>query len=121
MMEVEKFVQEEEEKKIEIEEELREISGVTKAKEVEKMSKKVNDKWWYFSIEFSSPVRGGVHSEGKVYAKNVKDAYDKVIKRMDEFGDFGENNIDLFEVWYTEEDQNDDVIITETRTYDVEE
>lgn len=120
IMEVEKFKQEEEEKKFEEEEELTKISGVTKAKEVEKMNKKVNDKWWYFSIEFSSPVRGGVHSEGKVYAKNVKDAYDKVIKRMDEFPDFAENNVDLFEVWYCDEDQNNDVIITETRTYNEE-
>ena len=80
----------------------------------------MDNKWWYFTIEYSSPVRGGVHMEGRVYAKNARNAYDKVIKEMYEIEDFGENNVDLFEVWSCDKDENDEVIITETRIYNEE-
>lgn len=107
IMEVEKLKKEEEPTK---------ISGVTRAKG----EKKMDNKWWYFTVEYSSPVRGGVHMEGRVYAKNARNAYDKVIKEMYELEDFGENNVDLFEVWSCDKDENDEVIITETRFYNEE-
>lgn len=78
---------------------------------------------WTFTFEYNrEDCRRSVTLEGKVPAKNVTDAYEKVLRRVENYEQrtIDEDQIGLFEVWWYPEDQ-DDVIITERREYDEDE
>ena len=78
---------------------------------------------WNFTFEYNRNDCGrSVSLEGKVSANNAVDAYEKVLRKVEDYEQrtIKEDQVLLFEVWWCPEEQSD-VIITERREYDEDE
>jgi hypothetical protein len=78
---------------------------------------------WNFTFEYNrNDCSRSVTLEGKVSAKSVTDAYEKVLSKVAVYEQrtINEDQICFFEAWWCPEEQSD-VTITERREYDEDE
>lgn len=76
-------------------------------------------RWFNWSLEVREDSGGCTDFEGRIWAKNVFEAHDKIWKNIKMKYDWvREENVDLFEVVYLADDDDEDFVISQIKHYD---